>query len=71
MLHVNKKFRSLTEFFHNSIFRSLENSKKQMNKKPQTTLSLLHSSICSATKSLQIFSRVSFPALNITPIKLI
>ena len=37
----------------------------------KTTLVSLHSSICSATKSLQIFSRVSFPASKFTPIKLI
>ena len=72
MLHVNKnlltEYNALTEFyFHTSISRSLENS--DMNKKP---LSLsLYSSFCSATKSLQSFSRVSFPASKLTPMKLI
>ena len=43
-------------------------SRKQRWKK---TLFSLHSSCCSATKSLKIFSRVSFPASKFTPIKLI
>ena len=66
MPHVNKKIRSFTNFFHNSIFRSLQNS--DINKK--ITLFFLHTSFCSATKSLQNFSTVSFLASKSTPIKL-
>ena len=40
MPHVNKKFRSLTDFFHTSISRSLENS--DMNKKPLSFRLTLH-----------------------------
>ena len=40
-----------------------------MNKKPLSFRSSLH--FCSAPKSLQIFSRVPFPASKFTPIKLI
>ena len=68
MPHVNKKI-SLAhrKFFHTSISRSLKNS--GMNKKPLSFRSALH--FRSATKSLRIFSRVSFPASKFTPIKLI
>ena len=66
MQHVSKKFCSLTEFFHTSISRSLQNS--DMNKKPlsfRSTLRLFTKKI--TAKSL----RVSFPASKFTPIKLI
>ena len=55
MPHVNKKFRSLTEFRSHLNF-SL--SRKQRYEKNHFSL---HSSFCSATKTPQIFSRV-FPA---------
>ena len=67
MAHVNKKFRSLTEFFSHLNFTL---SRKQRYE-PKTTLFSLHTSFCSATKSTQIFSSVSFPASKFTPIKLI
>ena len=67
MPHVNKKFRSLSEFFAHLNF-SLSRKQRYEQK---TTLFSLHSSFCSATKSLQICSRVSFPASKFTPIKLI
>ena len=43
--------------------------KQRYEQKPLSFRSALH--FCSAPKSLQIFSRVSFPASKITPIKLI
>ena len=43
--------------------------KQRYEQKPLSFRSALH--FCSATKPLQIFSRVSFPASKITPIKLI
>ena len=58
MPHVNKKNRSLTEFFFSHLNFSLSRKQRYEQK---TTLFSLHSSFCSATKSLQIFSRVSFP----------
>ena len=48
MPHVNKKFRSITEFFSHLNF-SLSRKQRYEQK---TTLFSLHSSFCSATKSL-------------------
>ena len=74
MPHVNKK-NSLTYrfFFHTSISRSLQNSdrNKESSDRNKKSLFSLNSSFRSATKSLQISSRVSFPASKFTPIKLI
>ena len=64
---MNKKFRTLTEFFSHLNFSF---SRKQRYEK-NTTLFSIHSSLCSATKSIQIFLRVSFAASKFTPIKLI
>ena len=68
MPQVNKKnFARLEKIFSHISF-SL--SQKQRNEqKPLSFRSALH--FCSAPKSLEIFSRVSFPASKITPIKLI
>ena len=62
-----KDFVRLQFSFHTSNSRSLENS--EMNKKLLSFRYTLH--FGPATKSLQIFSRVSFPASKFTPIKLI
>ena len=68
MPHVNKKFRSLRENFITHQFLALS-QKQRYEQKPLSFRSALH--FCLAPKSLQIFSRVSFPASKITPIKLI
>ena len=61
--HVNKKI----SLFITHHFLAL--SKQRYEQKPLSFRSALH--FCSAPKSLQIFSRVSFPASKITPITLI
>ena len=67
MPHVNKKFRSLTDFTSHLNF-SLSR-KQRYEQKPLSFRSTLHS--VQQQKSLQIFSRDSFSASKLTPIKLI
>ena len=61
-----KNFACLEFFSHINFSLS---RKQRYDKKPLSFRSALH--FCSAPKSLQIFSRVSFPVSKITPIKLI
>ena len=68
MPHVNKKnFARLEKIFSHINFSLSQNQRYEQ--KPLSFRSALQ--FCSAPKSLQIFSRVSFPASKITPIKLI
>ena len=68
MPHVNKKnFARLEKSFSHINFSLSQ--KQRYEQKLLSFRSALH--FCSAPKSLQIFSRVSFPASKITPIKLI
>ena len=62
-----KKFARLEKIFSHINFSLSQ--KQRYEQKPLSFRSTLH--FCSAQKPLQIFSRVSFPALKITPIKLI
>ena len=68
MPHVNKKnFARLQKIFSHINFSLSQ--KQRYEQKPLSFRSALH--FCSSPKSLQIFSRVSFHASKITPIKLI
>ena len=68
MPHVNKKnFARLEKIFSHISFSLSQ--KQPHEQKSLSFCSSLH--FCSAPKLLQIFSRVSFPASKITPIKLI
>ena len=62
-----KKFARLEKVFSHINFSLSQ--KQRYEQKPLSFRSALH--FCSAPKLLQIFSRVSFPASKITPIKLI
>ena len=62
-----KNFARLEKIFSHINFSLSQ--KQQYEQKPLSFRSALH--FYSAPKSLQIFSRVSFPASKITPIKMI
>ena len=67
MPHVNKNFARLEKIFSHINFSLSQKQRYEQNS--LSFRSALH--FCSATKSLKIFWRVSFPASKITPIKLI
>ena len=68
MPRVNKKNSLAYRIFFSHLNFSLSRKQRYEQK---TTLFSLHSAFFSATKSLQFFLRVSFPASKCTPIKLI
>ena len=68
MPHVNKKNFARLEKIFSQINFSLS-QEQRYEQKPLSFRSALH--FCSTPKSLQIFSRVSFPASKFTPTKVI